>query len=104
MADFQGTGAIEVHHRIPQTVLDRRASMLAPGETPFTWQEIDSFQNTRGVNREMKLPNGDGLHATITKKWESFFREKLKNNQTFTREELFIHAEEIDKMYGHLFL
>ena len=78
--------------------------MLAPGETPFTWQEIDSFQNTRGINREMRIPGNKRLHQQITEHWENWFDAKRKNGETFTRTELFEHAEKIDKMYGQLFL
>lgn len=83
---------LEVHHAIPQAVLERY-----PGA--FSAKEVNSIYYLRGIPYEA-TENGKRVHGLISKEWNSFLR---KHPKSASREEILKLLESIDDRYGHHF-
>ncbi|OPZ83249.1 MAG: hypothetical protein BWY75_03111 [bacterium ADurb.Bin425] len=88
---LKGTG-LEVHHALPQTLLDRHPGL-------FKAREIHSLKYLSGIPETAKH-NGKGVHDLITASWKRF----LENNQNPTRAEVIDHMRSLDQEYGRYFV
>ncbi|HEY9868273.1 MAG TPA: hypothetical protein V6D08_03845, partial [Candidatus Obscuribacterales bacterium] len=79
---------LEVHHAIPQAVLERYPTL-------FTANEVNSLEFLRGIPNEATI-NGERVHKLITGSWNKF----LKQNTNATREQVLNHLQELDNTYG----
>jgi len=87
---LKGTG-LEVHHALPQTLLDRFPGM-------FKAKEIHSLEYLRGIP-ESAMKDGKSVHQLITQSWKVF----LADVDQPTREQVLKHMRELDDQYGQYF-
>jgi hypothetical protein len=88
---LKGSG-LEVHHALPQTLLDR-----CPGL--FKAKEIHSLEYLRGIPKSAMV-EGEGVHDLISDSWRQF----LKQNENPTRAQVLKHMRKLDEEFGRFFV
>lgn len=92
---------LQVHHRIPQTVLDKAICKIGT----FTAKEINGLKNLVAVPESaLTYSPATGeivrVHSAITTEWGYFL---AKNEGTLTRRKVLDFARRIDSEYGHFY-
>lgn len=87
-------GKVVVHHSIEQNVLKKYSGL-------FTSEEINSVNMLRGIPKEL---NGTLHLSGIRKEWNKFYLAVDSGEIAMTKEAFLAKRDEIDKMFGHLFL
>ncbi|WP_169713701.1 PrsW family glutamic-type intramembrane protease [Paludifilum halophilum] len=85
-------GEVVVHHAVEQKMLNRFPELCS-------WQEIHSYENLRGIPREL---NPDLHLSTIRKEWNQFYKQ-FRGGPGPTKEQVLKKAAEIDIKLGKLF-
>lgn len=88
---LKNTG-LEVHHALPQTLLDRHPGL-------FKAREIHSLKYLSGIPDAAKH-NGKGVHDLITASWKRF----LEDHSNPTRKQVLEHLRKLDEEYGRYFV
>jgi hypothetical protein len=83
---------LSVHHAVPR-VFARQCGQA------FSWAEINSMPNYRGICIPWEQP----IHDAISKNWTTWIFSKGGYSHTFNRQEVIEHAHEIDLQYGKFF-
>lgn len=99
LASYRDT--IQVHHKIPQTVLDKAVCDIGT----FKAKEINSLKNLVAIqdNAYTYSPaTGEivKVHSAITTEWGCFLAE---NEGNLTRRKIQAFARNIDQRYGHFY-
>jgi hypothetical protein len=88
---LKNTG-LEVHHALPQTLLDKFPGM-------FKAKEIHSLKYLSGIPKTA-VEDGKPVHKLITQSWNAF----LKKNESPTRAQVLEHLRSLDEEYGRYFV
>jgi hypothetical protein len=88
---LKNTG-LEVHHALPQTLLDKFPGM-------FKAKEIHSLKYLSGIPKTA-VEDGKPVHKLITQSWNTF----LKKNESPTRAQVLEHLRSLDEEYGRYFV
>lgn len=84
---------LEVHHSIEKQLGNARDDMY--------YKEIDSVENYRGIRADISST----LHQKhIRRCWDELYSRYNRNFLAIPRTEIFSRAEEIDDLWGHLFI